>query len=145
MSPAVMEGARAAGAVGYPEIVDPLRTRRVAEKMREELSELIRFESDDPRITLVDVTDVVVSPDMHRADVLVALPGGAAERAAALEGLTSARLYLRRQLMQRLDLFRMPELRFRADSEALSGAPIERLLRRARRGRAKGEQGQGDS
>jgi ribosome-binding factor A len=123
--------------VGYPSLVDPLRTARVAQTMREELSELIRFESADPRISLVEVTEVVISPDNRRADVLVNLPAGTEERKAALEGLESARHYLRRQLMQRLDLFRMPELRFKADSEVASGAPIERLLRRVRRGRPK--------
>lgn len=114
--------------------MDELRTRRVAEAMREELSELIRFESGDPRLAEVDVTDVIVASDMRRADVLVSLPPAAAARAAALEGLESARGYLKRQLAQRIELFRMPELRFVADSET-SGVPLGRLLRRARRGR----------
>lgn len=109
--------------------------------MREELSELIRYESDDPRIQLVEVSEVVVSPDMRRADVLVALPGDAQERAQALAGLESAQLYLRRQLMQRLELFRMPELRFKPNVESAQGAPIERLLRRVRRGRPKTGEG----
>jgi ribosome-binding factor A len=125
----------------YSESVDELRTKRVAEMMKEELSELIQYESDDPRIGHVEVSEVVVSPDMRQADVLVRLPRDGTEREAALAGLESARGYLRRQLMQRLDLFRMPELRFRANAEASTGAPIERLLRRARRGRAKGESG----
>ncbi len=119
--------------------MDELRTRRVSEKMREELSELIRFESADPRIHQVEVSEVVVSPDMRKADVLVMLPADQEERAAALAGLESARVYLRAQLMQRLHLFRMPELRFKAATEAAAGAPIERLLRRVRRGRPKGE------
>lgn len=114
--------------------MDELRTRRVAETMREELSELIRFESSDPRLAEVDVTDVIVASDMRRADVLVSLPPAAAARAAALEGLESARGYLKRQLAQRIELFRMPELRFVTDSET-TGVPLGRLLRRARRGR----------
>ncbi len=116
--------------------MDELRTRRVAEAMREELSELIRFESNDPRIAQVDVTEVVVSPDMKRADVLVSLPADAEERRQALEGLESARHYLRRGLMQRMELFRMPELKFRADAEVTGGA-LEKLKRRMRRGRAR--------
>jgi ribosome-binding factor A len=103
--------------------------------MREELVELISYEASDPRLAEVHVTEVVLSPDLRRADVLVGLPAGEPAREAALEGLKSASLYLRRQLMQRLDLFRMPELRFRPNSETATGAPIERLLRRARRGR----------
>jgi len=53
--------------------MDELRTRRVSETMREELSELIRFESSDPRLAEVDVTEVIVASDLRRADVLVSL------------------------------------------------------------------------
>lgn len=115
--------------------MDELRSRRVAESMREELSELIRFESDDPRISQVEVIEVVVSPDMRRADVLVTLPQAEADRLQALQGLDAARHFLRRKLMQRLDLFRMPELRFRPGVVAAGDAPLDRLLRRVRRGR----------
>ncbi|MCL4797580.1 MAG: 30S ribosome-binding factor RbfA [Bryobacteraceae bacterium] len=114
--------------------MDELRTRRVAETMREELSELIRFESSDPRLADVDVTEVVVASDLRRADVLVSLPAQEPARQAALEGLEHARGYLKRQLSQRIELHRMPELRFVAASET-SGAPLGRVLRRLRRGR----------
>lgn len=103
--------------------------------MREELSELIRFESADPRLAGVEVSEVVVSPDLRKADVLVALPGGTEERGEALAGLEHARGFLRRQLMNRMSLHRMPELRFRAGAEVDGGKPVGRLLRRARRGR----------
>ena len=115
--------------------MDELRSRRVAQVMREELSELIRFESADPRISQVEVTEVVVAPDMRRADVLVVLPSGEQERRQALEGLDSARHFFRRNLMQRMDLFRMPELRFKPAAEAAGGERLDSLLRRVRRGR----------
>ncbi len=115
--------------------MDELRSRRVAESMREELSELIRFELADPRVQGVDVVDVVVSPDMRHADVLVLLSGSASEQSAALAGLSAARHFLRRNLMQRIDLFRMPELRFRPAAQLPSGEPLSRLRRRLRRGR----------
>jgi ribosome-binding factor A len=118
--------------------MDELRSRRVAEAMREELSELVRFEVDDPRVQGVEVADVIVSPDLRRADVLVVLTGAAAEQEAALNGLDAARHYLRRNLMQRMDLFRMPELRFRPAAELAPGEPLGRLRRRLRRGRARG-------
>jgi ribosome-binding factor A len=103
--------------------------------MREELSELIRYESSDPRLAEVDVTQVILSTDAKRADVLVSLPAEEDRRKAALDGLTHAKAYLRRQLMQRMDLYRFPELRFVPASETGSGSPLTRLLRRARRGR----------
>jgi ribosome-binding factor A len=115
--------------------MDELRARRVAERMREELSEMIRFESGDPRLAGIEVTEVILGSGMRRADVLVSLPAGQEERAEALAGLEHARHFLRRMLMQRLDLFRMPELRFVPDSDS-SGTPMGKLLRRARRGRS---------
>jgi ribosome-binding factor A len=105
--------------------------------MREELSELIRFESADPRLTGIDVSGVVVSPDMKKADVLVSLPGDSKTRADAMDGLMNAKAYLRKKLAGRIELFRMPELRFVADSEPITDRPLGKLLRRARRGRSK--------
>jgi ribosome-binding factor A len=117
--------------------MDELRTRRVSETMREELSELIRFESSDPRLADVEVTDVVLSTDARRADVLVRLPEDAASRTKALEGLEHARAYLRHQLAQRIELFRAPDLRFVPDSQISGGDNLARLRRRLRRGRPK--------
>jgi len=115
--------------------MDELRSRRVAETMREELSELIRFELDDPRVSGVEVAEVVVSPDLRRAEVLVVISGTEQEQESALDGLQSARHYLRRNLMLRMDLFRMPELHFRPAAELPAGPAFERLRRRLRRGR----------
>lgn len=115
--------------------MDPLRTRRVSETLREELSELIRFELSDPRVSGVDVTDVIISPDLRKADVLVSLSSSEGSGAVALAGLAHASGFLRAQLMQRLDLYRMPELQFRADAASTPGRPVKALLRRIRRGR----------
>ncbi len=109
--------------------------------MREELSELIRFESADPRLTGIDVSGVIVSPDMKKADVLVSLPGNTKSREEAMEGLMNAKAYLRKKLAARIELFRMPELRFVADSEPVTDRPLAKLLRRARRGRPKTDPG----
>jgi ribosome-binding factor A len=117
--------------------VDPLRTQRVSEAMREELSELIRFESADVRLSGVDVSSVVIATDGSRADVLVSLPPGQEARRLAMEGLMHAKAYLRKQLAARIELFRMPELRFVADTEPVSDRPLSKLLRRVRRGRPK--------
>lgn len=117
--------------------MDELRTRRVAEAMREELSELIRFESSDPRLAEIEVTEVVLSPDARRADVLVRLPVGQDARAEAIDGLDRAKGYLRHQLAQRVELFRAPDLRFVPDSVLTGGQNLSRLRRRLKRGRPK--------
>jgi ribosome-binding factor A len=114
--------------------MDPLRTRRVEETMREELSELIRFEMADPRLVGVEVAEVHCAPDLKKADIVVSMPDEG--RDESLEALMSAKGFLRHQLMQRMELYRMPELRFVPLVES-GAAPPGRLLRRIRRGRPK--------
>jgi ribosome-binding factor A len=114
--------------------MDPLRTRRVEEAMREELSELIRFEMADPRLLGTDVAEVHCAPDLKKADVLVSVPDEGREE--AMEALVHSKGFLRHQLMQRMDLYRMPELRFVAALSSGTVAP-GRLMRRIRRGRPK--------
>ena len=55
--------------------MDERRTARVSEAVREELTEIIGFELDDPRLADVEVTDVHVSPDSRHATVKVAIHG----------------------------------------------------------------------
>jgi ribosome-binding factor A len=119
--------------------MDELRSARVAERMREELSELVRFECSDPRLAEVDVTEVIVSPDMSRADVLVVLPADAERRESAMAGLMAAKAYLRRQVAKRVELFKTPELYFRLNAETTATGPVlNKLMRRIRRGRPRG-------
>lgn len=118
--------------------MDRRRPERVAEAMREELDELIGYELTDPRIGQVTVTEVLIDPGMRRAAVRLQIAQGDRDRTiAALEG---ARGYLRSELARRLQLYRVPDLHFEADTE-IEGGKIERLLRRVRRGRPREESG----
>ncbi len=122
--------------------MDPHRTQRVSEAIREELSEIVSYEMDDPRIGAADITEVLVSPDLRHARVRLHLAGDEAQREGTLQALGGARHYLRRELAERLRLYRVPELHFEADLETVSAGRVESLLRRARKGRVRegGEQ-----
>ena len=115
--------------------MDQHRSERVSETIREELSEIIAYELDDPRISLVDVTEVLVTPDMRHARVRLHLAGDETGREGTLAALGGARHFLRRELASRLRLFRVPELHFEPDLETDSPARLEQLLKRARKGR----------
>ncbi|MCW5964319.1 MAG: 30S ribosome-binding factor RbfA [Bryobacterales bacterium] len=119
------------------------RKIRLAEAIRDELAELIVYELADPRIQLAGVTDVHLSPDGKRADVLVHTTGAETEQAATMEALAVAAGFLRRQLSLRLALRHVPDLRFRPDSEAASGERLEVLWKRAQKWRRKLERGSG--
>ena len=115
--------------------MDTHRAERISEALREELNELIAYELSDPRIGEAVVTEVLVSPDKKHAQVRLHLANqssGSKETIAALEG---ARRFLRQQLAERLNIFRIPELHFEADvTSGLSGR-MDHLLKRVRRGR----------
>lgn len=111
------------------------RAERVSEALREELAELIGYEMSDPRIGSVEVTEVVVAPDMRQARVRISLAGDERARDEALRALDGARHFLRRELAGRLRLFRIPELFFEADVSAGGRDRLEQLLKRIRKGR----------
>ncbi len=115
------------------------RTERISEAIREELSELIGYELADPRLATVLVTDVHISPDKRHALVRVGshTPGDTEQ---ALEALEKAKHFLRRELAQRLDMFRVPELHFEGDVLAEAGDRMENLLKRIKKGRPRDEQ-----
>jgi len=115
--------------------MDEHRSQRVSEAVREELSELIGFEMDDPRVSSVSVTAAEVSPDMRHAHVRIAVSEG--EEKQALAALDHAKHFLRHELATRLSLRRIPDLHFSADAHPDADSRIEFLLRRARKGRAR--------
>jgi ribosome-binding factor A len=117
--------------------MDEHRTHRVAEAVKEELSEIIGFETSDPRLFPVTVSDVHVTPDSHHARVLVAVRGSEKEQKEAMAALEHARHFLRHELAARLSLRHVPELHFDLDRFQDSESRIEFLLRRAKKSRAR--------
>ncbi len=105
------------------------RLERLAQQLKIELGALIESEIDDPRVDLLAVTHVRVSNDMRHARVYVSTLGAEGARRTALEGLDSARGFLRRQLSHRLGyLKRTPELTFHYDESVEKEMRIEELL-----------------
>lgn len=119
--------------------MDPRRAARVAEALREELEEVIVYEMKDPRIDADGVAEVLISPDARRASVRLALTGDAGKQQETVDALNHARNFLRREMARRLDMFRVPELRFEATVSAELGSKIEHLLKRVRKGRPRPE------
>ena len=117
--------------------MDERRTLRVSEAVREELAEIIGFESADPKLQAVEVTEAQVSPDGRHATVRVTIRGTEREQQQSLVALDHAKNYLRRELAYRLLLRRVPELHFQHDRNTDVESRIEFLLRRARKSRGR--------
>jgi ribosome-binding factor A len=116
--------------------MDTHRGERISEALREELGELIAYELSDPRIHEAAVTEVLVSPDKRHAQVRLHFYTVAKEQQQeTIQALDGARHFLRRQLAERLNLFRVPELHFEADVASSATEKMDHLLKRIRRGR----------
>ncbi len=103
------------------------RTARLDELLREEISEVVRREVDDPRIGFVTVTDVEVASDLGHANVWVSVIGSADERKEALRALSRAMPFVRSRL-GRLRLKRIPALHVKEDQTAERGTRVLRIL-----------------
>lgn len=106
----------------------PYRPARVAELLKQELSQIIHYELDDPRIKPATVTHVKVSPDLRHARVYVTITGSREEIDETVQGLNRAAGFIRRQLYPRLHLRFIPELRFSYDDTLEAAARIDELL-----------------
>jgi len=103
------------------------RTARLDELLREEISDVVRREVDDPRIGFVTITSVDVSPDLRHASVWVSVIGSADERKQALRALSHAMPFVRGRL-GRLRLKRIPDLHVKEDDSAERGTRVLRII-----------------
>jgi ribosome-binding factor A len=119
--------------------MDEHRTLRVSEAVREELTEIIGFETEDPRLLSIEVVEAHVSPDGRHATVRVAPRGTIREQKESMDALEHARHYLRHELASRLSLRHVPELHFQQDRNPDAETRIDFLLRRAKKSRGRTE------
>ena len=92
------------------------RPERVGSLIQEELSQLFVRGLKDPRVRFPTITHVEVSGDLQHATVYVASHGTDRDRLDCLEGLVSARGYLRSELARHMTMKRIPELHFQLDT-----------------------------
>ena len=105
---------------------------RLGEALREEIATILEGELSDPRIGLVSVSEVQLAPDSKSARVMVVVDGDEGEAEETMEGLQAAVGYIRRELTERLQLRRAPELLFQLDRSRESLARVEELLNRTK-------------
>ncbi len=106
------------------------RLERLNHLFREELSDLIRTELSDPRIgEIMSITRVNVSADLEKADAFVSVLGDAEEKASTVAALTHAAPFLRRHLLVRLRIRRVPHLHFQLDESIEEAARVLDLMR----------------
>jgi ribosome-binding factor A len=104
------------------------RPRRIGDQIQRELAELLRQQVKDPRIGMVTVTAVDVSPDLSHAKIFVTHLGGTEQAPAVVAALQHTAGYLRSELSHRLKLYSVPELRFYYDDSIETGLRLSQLI-----------------
>jgi ribosome-binding factor A len=106
------------------------RHERVGEEIAHEINAMLAGELKDPRLEgMVVVSEVRVQPDMKHARVFVSMRGSSKEQSDAIKALEHAAGYIRSELIERLQLRRLPELHFTLDLSQEHVERIEQLLR----------------
>jgi ribosome-binding factor A len=104
------------------------RAERLAGLIKEELGKLLQTEIKDPRIGFASITKVKVSRDGSHAKVYVSVFGDKSQQESTMEGLESAKGFIRAELGKRIRNRHTPEIQFVADTSLEEGARIFSLL-----------------
>ena len=112
----------------------PNRGFRVADQIQRDLAELIR-ELKDPRIGLLTVHAVEVTPDYAHAKVFFSLLVGDSQECET--ALNEAAGFLRNGLFKRLHIHTVPTLHFVFDRTTERAAEMNSLIQQANATRAK--------
>lgn len=105
-----------------------LKQERMQERIREILSDLLLYETADPAIAGITVTEVTLDRELEYAEVYVNALGEEDRVDEVMAGLRRATGFLRREMGARIRLRRTPELRFHWDESLERGAHIEEVL-----------------
>jgi ribosome-binding factor A len=106
------------------------RHERVGEEIAHEINAMLAGELKDPRLEgYIVASEVRVQPDMKHARVYISVQGSDKEQSDAIKALEHASGYIRRELVERLQLRRLPELHFALDLSQEHVERIEQLLK----------------
>jgi ribosome-binding factor A len=105
------------------------RTQQMGEFLREEVTDIIRTELDDPRLGFWTITHVEVSQEIRSARIFVSVLGTEQERKDTLKALRGAAGFIRTHLKPRMRTRIIPDLDFRDDRSMEHAEEIARTLR----------------
>ena len=104
------------------------RLQRIADRIRQDLSEMLIREISDPRLQQIFVTDVKIDKELAFADIYVSALEGVSRSKDVLAGLESASGFIKRTLASRIELRAFPRVRFHWDITPEHADHIEKIL-----------------
>jgi len=107
-----------------------IKNTRINMEVQRELSEIIRMEIKDPRVSaaMTSVVAVEVTPDLKYCKAYISVLGNEEVARNALAGLKSAVGYIRRELARRINLRNTPEISFVLDQSIEYGVNMSKLI-----------------
>lgn len=115
------------------------RAERIADQIKDQVSQLLSFEVKDPAVGLLTVTHVKMTSDMGMAHVYYTLVGDDEERRKTARALDRATAFVRRRLAEDMNMRRAPDVRFHYDDDLERQERVETLLRQIAAERAERE------
>ncbi|MBX3643492.1 MAG: 30S ribosome-binding factor RbfA [Rubrivivax sp.] len=115
----------------------PNRSFRVADQIQRDVAVLVR-ELKDPRIGMVTINAVEVSPDYAHAQVYFSLLSG--DVGECEQALNEAAGFLRNSLFKKLQIHTVPTLHFHFDRSTERAADLSALIAKANAQRAKDDE-----
>jgi len=116
----------------------PTRGIRVAEQIQRDLAEIIAYELKDPRVGMITITEVQLTPDYAHAKVFFTMLNDNKEAIqVTVAALSKAAGFVRAHLGKRLHIHTLPELHFVHDNSTARGVELSRLIDEANATRAK--------
>lgn len=110
------------------------RHERVGEEIAHEINVMLAGELKDPRLEVsAVVSEVRVQPDMKHARVFITVRGTDKEQVDAIKALEHASGFIKSELIERLQLRRLPDLHFTLDHSQEYSERIEQLLKEMKR------------
>ncbi|AIO50203.1 MULTISPECIES: 30S ribosome-binding factor RbfA [Burkholderia] len=113
----------------------PNRNVQIADQIQRDLSELIMREVKDPRIGIVTIQSVELTPDYAHAKVYFTALTGDPDKTQ--EALNHASGHLHNLLFKRLHIHTVPTLHFHYDQTIEKAVEMSRLIKEANSTRAK--------
>ncbi|WP_422486798.1 30S ribosome-binding factor RbfA [Gudongella sp. DL1XJH-153] len=110
------------------------RINRISEEVRKVVSDLIQNEIKDPRISgMPSVNKVSVTKDLRFAKIYISVLGSEEDKASTIEGLQSAKGFVRKEIGNRIDLRHVPEPLFELDESIEQALYLTKLIEEVNR------------
>lgn len=116
---------------------ESLRLAKVAELLKEEIGLIINKELKDPRLGIVTVTAVDISPDLKKATVHIGVLGSKKEKERSIKVLDQSKGFIQGTIGQRLRIKYTPSLHFQLDESAEYSLRIAKILKNIKKQESK--------